>query len=510
MHIPIVGQTFEIDGYKPIQCTANANNDAKSFAKVNNISFSEAKYILETFYGNARLAATSISPDEDDELATEIKITGYKTIQTTGDPEEDIAIFAKANNISRAQAKAVLEGTTNSNSSTQVANNSANTNSPEMKAARFRMLSQYANRLGKNSLQGLGFSGVEKKELCCPWTLDSVMEEKKSEGNAFVFRNPLGVTYSNGTYTTGGGESRKQLLDSISEAERIDILNNAESQEYKNAYSVVEKLYLSGASRDEAGEFIAEICGKKINYDSATGTLVFSNIFADVLGYAELANQFMALFGGKADVEDRAKIKGTSSMFNQAIEMGATHYSSIIAQADSNQATTSLTDETKIATASAKMVAVYADIWMVGIGDLGFSSARINNGKYTNGQGSTRMQELNSLSTAEKVSILSNPISDENKEAYSALEKMYIAGMTRDDAGKFIEDLCSRHIIYDSSTGTLKFKANCPCGGPCGYQYGELANQFMALFGGKIEYNKNGQNNTLAEAIAKGKKLYGD
>ncbi len=78
MNIPIVGQTFEIDGYKSIECTSDANADAKAFAKANGIPVSEAKYILETLYGSARQTksatdkategVTDTTADEDGEI----------------------------------------------------------------------------------------------------------------------------------------------------------------------------------------------------------------------------------------------------------------------------------------------------------------------------------------------------------------------------------------------------------------------------------------------------------
>ena len=52
MNVPQIGSNFEISGYKSVQCSGNPDQDAQNFATANGISLSEAKKILSGQFGN--------------------------------------------------------------------------------------------------------------------------------------------------------------------------------------------------------------------------------------------------------------------------------------------------------------------------------------------------------------------------------------------------------------------------------------------------------------------------
>ncbi len=142
MNIPIVGQTFEIDGYKSIECTADPNADAKAFAKANGIPVAEAKYILETLYGSARRdkdteGVTDTTADEDAEVdASDDDITAAidnLTAALEGNDNVNKDVVAQITELLK-KLTGSTDTTTNETDGTNATNttNNANTNTADI------------------------------------------------------------------------------------------------------------------------------------------------------------------------------------------------------------------------------------------------------------------------------------------------------------------------------------------------------------------------------------------
>ena len=58
MNVPTIGANFEITGYDSVQCTGDPMKDAKNFADANGISVEEAKKVLSGQFGDPKVQET--------------------------------------------------------------------------------------------------------------------------------------------------------------------------------------------------------------------------------------------------------------------------------------------------------------------------------------------------------------------------------------------------------------------------------------------------------------------
>ena len=61
MNVPTIGANFEISGYETVQCTGDPMKDAKNFADANGISVEEAKKVLSGQFGDPKVQEGSNS-----------------------------------------------------------------------------------------------------------------------------------------------------------------------------------------------------------------------------------------------------------------------------------------------------------------------------------------------------------------------------------------------------------------------------------------------------------------
>ncbi len=485
MNIPIVGQTFEIEGYQSIICTADPNADAKAFAKANGIEVSEAKYILETLYGSARSmdGVTDISDDEKSELATD---DDYDISEAINNLTNELGENTTLNQGALSQLLSELQQLmgTNTSASATTGITSKTSQSEETKngyvasnAVKSKLIAIFDDYADYNKASASTIQKYLVGQIHTPG------ETKLRTANYATSQNAL--------------NSLKQL-DSLSEAAKKEIVESYDSENY----TALELMYLSGMTAEEAGAALASILSETgASYDENTKTLTLPRFIGDNAcainnssnTMKNLVNQYITLFQGKVEYTNENEYntwKKNHVAGHEDATVSNTGASTNWATADVDE---SYTEEQIDLLKSFNSYNGKAS-------NMGFVNYRILGVPTGTGKGKLE-RESYYLDTPTELKARLDNLSDKEKEILltmkdttkcTRVELMYLSGMSRDQAGYALAQVYKKMgVEYNSETQTLE--ANCPSPTSCNAyttSYRELVAEFEALFP-KGESNPN-------------------